>query len=128
MPSRELAWNISIQGRTPSVVGFGVYGSKMSALPLKAWISERLETHARENLPGVSVRVGPLVTHGHALTEFLMVLALAFGFGSLMGQPVIAGGESWELDFTTLDEAVHRYFTTLGAQTIPGLVDTRPAQ
>jgi threonine/homoserine/homoserine lactone efflux protein len=37
------------------------------------------------------VRVGPLVTHGHALTEFLMVLALALGFGSLMGRPVVAG-------------------------------------
>ena len=42
--------------------------------------------------------------------------------------PVIGPGETWELDFTTLEEDVHRYFTTLGAQSIPGLVDTRPEQ
>ena len=46
----------------------------------------------------------------------------------LFESPVLANGDTWELDFTTLEEAVHRYFTTLGAQTIPGLVDTRPEQ
>ena len=46
----------------------------------------------------------------------------------LFESPVIPPGGSWELDFSTLEEDVHRYFTTLGAQTIPGLVDTRPAQ
>ncbi len=42
--------------------------------------------------------------------------------------PLLGPGDSWELDFSQLEVAVHRYFTTLGAQTIPGLVDTRPAQ
>ena len=46
----------------------------------------------------------------------------------LFESPVIGAGGSWELDFSQLEEAVHRYFTTLGAQTIPGLVDTRPEQ
>ncbi len=41
---------------------------------------------------------------------------------------MIGPGESWEFDFRTLDVAVHRYFMTLGAQSIPGLVDTRPEQ
>ncbi len=49
------------------------------------------------------------------------------------GEPVFQGpllgpGDEWEFDFTTLDPDVHRYFMELGAQTIPGLVDTRPAQ
>ncbi len=42
--------------------------------------------------------------------------------------PEIPPNGAWEFDFTTLEPAVHRYFTTVGAQTIPGLVDTRPEQ
>lgn len=42
--------------------------------------------------------------------------------------PLLGPGDQWEFDFTTVDPDVHRYFTELGAQTIPGLVDTRPAQ
>lgn len=41
--------------------------------------------------------------------------------------PLGKGGQ-FEFDFSTLDPAVYRYFITRGAQTIPGLVDTRPAQ
>jgi threonine/homoserine/homoserine lactone efflux protein len=37
------------------------------------------------------LRVGPLVSTGHAAMEFLMVLGLALGFSSLMQQPVLAG-------------------------------------
>ncbi len=46
----------------------------------------------------------------------------------LFESPVLGPGDSWELDISQFETAVHRYFTTLGAQTIPGLVDTRPAQ
>ncbi len=46
----------------------------------------------------------------------------------LFESPLLGPGDEWEFDFTTLEPAVHRYFMTLGAQTIPGLVDTRPAQ
>ncbi len=42
--------------------------------------------------------------------------------------PVLGPGDEWEFDFTTVEPDVHRYFMELGAQTIPGLVDTRPAQ
>ncbi len=42
--------------------------------------------------------------------------------------PVLGPGDEWEFDFTTVPPDVHRYFMELGAQTIPGLVDTRPAQ
>jgi threonine/homoserine/homoserine lactone efflux protein len=37
------------------------------------------------------VRVGPLVSTGHAMMEFLMVLGLALGLRGLMEQPVVAG-------------------------------------
>ena len=58
------------------------------------------------------------------------IISRARGEGGdrLFESPAIGPGETWELDFSALDEAVHRYFTTVGAQTIPGLVDTRPAQ
>ncbi len=46
----------------------------------------------------------------------------------LFESPLLVQGDEWEFDFTTIEPAVHRYFMTLGAQTIPGLVDTRPAQ
>ena len=42
--------------------------------------------------------------------------------------PELNQGDAFEFDFTTLDVSVHRYFMTLGAQTIPGLIDTRPSQ
>ncbi len=42
--------------------------------------------------------------------------------------PPLPPGGSWEFDFSTLEPAVYRYLITRGAQTIPGLVDTRPAQ
>lgn len=35
------------------------------------------------------LRVGPLVSTGHAAVEFVMVLGLALGFRSLMSQPVL---------------------------------------
>lgn len=48
--------------------------------------------------------------------------------GKEFESPVLAEGDTWEFDFSTLEPAVYRYFITRGAQTIPGLVDTRPAQ
>jgi plastocyanin len=42
--------------------------------------------------------------------------------------PPLPQGGSWEFDFSALEPGVYRYFTTRGAQNIPGLVDTRPAQ
>lgn len=42
--------------------------------------------------------------------------------------PVIPPGGTWDFDFTSLDLGVYRYFIVRGAQTIPGLVDTRTAQ
>jgi hypothetical protein len=42
--------------------------------------------------------------------------------------PEVPPGGTWEFEISTLEPDVHRYFTTRGAQTIPGLVDTRPAQ
>lgn len=42
--------------------------------------------------------------------------------------PPLNQGDSWELDLSQYEPAVHRYFMTLGAQTIPGLIDTRPSQ
>ena len=46
----------------------------------------------------------------------------------LFESPMLTQGDTWQLDFRELEPAVHRYFMTLGAQSIPGLVDTRPAQ
>lgn len=37
------------------------------------------------------IRVGPLVSTGHAAMELLMVVGLALGFSGLMQQPVLAG-------------------------------------
>ena len=42
--------------------------------------------------------------------------------------PELNQGDEFELDFTVYDPAVHRYFMVLGAQTVPGLIDTRPEQ
>lgn len=42
--------------------------------------------------------------------------------------PAITPGATWEFDFSALEPAVYRYFTIRGAQSIPGLIDTRPAQ
>jgi len=48
--------------------------------------------------------------------------------GKEFESPNMAPGDTWDFDFTTLEPGVYRYFITRGAQTIPGLVDTRPAQ
>ena len=42
--------------------------------------------------------------------------------------PAVPPGGTWDFDFSTLEPGVYRYLITRGAQTIPGLVDTRPAQ
>ncbi len=42
--------------------------------------------------------------------------------------PMLVEGDTWQVDFRDLEPAVYRYFMTLGAQSIPGLVDTRPEQ
>ena len=46
----------------------------------------------------------------------------------LFESPPIPPGGTWDFDFTSLDLGVYRYFIVRGAQTIPGLVDTRTAQ
>jgi hypothetical protein len=47
---------------------------------------------------------------------------------SLFESPVLAPGDSWEFDFSTLEPDIYRYNTYIGNQRIPGLVDTRPAR
>ena len=44
----------------------------------------------------------------------------------LFESPLLLPGDSWEFDFHTLDEGLHRYNTFIGAQRIPGYVETRP--
>jgi hypothetical protein len=47
---------------------------------------------------------------------------------SLFESPVLAPGDTWEFDFSTLEPDIYRYNTYIGNQRIPGLVDTRPAR
>lgn len=42
--------------------------------------------------------------------------------------PVLAPGDSFEVDFSELPEALYRYNTEIGNQRIPGLIDTRPSR
>ena len=42
--------------------------------------------------------------------------------------PELNNGDVFEFDFSTLPEDIHRYFSFLGLQRIPGTVDTRPDQ
>ncbi|HSG78673.1 MAG TPA: hypothetical protein VLD62_03760 [Acidimicrobiia bacterium] len=52
--------------------------------------------------------------------------------------PTILPGETWEFDLRTLDDpatadkneaqALWRYFTFIGNQRVPGIIDTRPAR
>jgi plastocyanin len=51
-----------------------------------------------------------------------------FARGDEFESPVITPGATWDFDFSTLEPGVYRYFIIRGAQTIPGLIDTRPAQ
>jgi plastocyanin len=51
-----------------------------------------------------------------------------FARGDEFESPVIQPGMTWDFDFSTLEPGVYRYFTVRGAQSIPGLIDTRPAQ
>ncbi|MEE8330748.1 MAG: hypothetical protein V3R84_03170 [Acidimicrobiia bacterium] len=51
-----------------------------------------------------------------------------FARGKEFESPVIPPGGTWDFDFTSLELGVYRYFIVRGAQTIPGLVDTRTAQ
>ncbi|MDH3425897.1 MAG: hypothetical protein OEM22_04420 [Acidimicrobiia bacterium] len=46
----------------------------------------------------------------------------------LFESPPLAKGDIFEVDFTTLDVDVHRYFMEIGNQIVPGLIDTRPQQ
>lgn len=48
--------------------------------------------------------------------------------GKEFESPPLPPGATWEFDFSTLEPSVYRYLITRGAQTIPGLVDTRPEQ
>lgn len=40
--------------------------------------------------------------------------------------PTLAPGDAFEFDFSTVEPAIHRYYTFIGNQRIPGSVDTRP--
>ena len=51
-----------------------------------------------------------------------------FARGREFESPPVPPGGTWEFDFGTLEPDLYRYIITRGAQTIPGLVDTRPAQ
>lgn len=42
--------------------------------------------------------------------------------------PLLAPGDSFEVDFSELPTGLYRYHTFLGNQRIPGLVDTRPSR
>ncbi len=46
----------------------------------------------------------------------------------LFESPLLTPGDTWQFDFSTLEPGLYRYFTFLGLQRIPGLVDTRPAR
>jgi len=46
----------------------------------------------------------------------------------LFESPLLAKGDTFEFDFTTLDVDVYRYFLEIGNQIVPGLIDTRPQQ
>lgn len=43
----------------------------------------------------------------------------------LFESPVMEFGDTFQVDFSELDEDIYRYNTFLGQQRIPGLVDTR---
>jgi len=51
-----------------------------------------------------------------------------FARGKEFESPVVPPGGTWDFDFSTIEPGVYRYFIVRGAQTIPGLIDTRPAQ
>ena len=51
-----------------------------------------------------------------------------FARGREFESPPVPPGGTWEFDFGALEPDLYRYLITRGAQTIPGLVDTRPAQ
>lgn len=42
--------------------------------------------------------------------------------------PLLEPGDSFEFDFSDLEPGLYRYHTEIGAQRIPGLIDTRPAR
>jgi hypothetical protein len=44
----------------------------------------------------------------------------------LFESPLLKPGDSFQVDFSEFEPALYRYFTFLGLQRIPGLVDTRP--
>jgi hypothetical protein len=46
----------------------------------------------------------------------------------LFESPVLKPGDSFQVDFSQFPPALYRYNTFLGAQRIPGLVDTRPSR
>jgi hypothetical protein len=42
--------------------------------------------------------------------------------------PVLAPGDTFQVDFSEFEPGIYRYFSFLGNNRIPGSVDTRPAQ
>jgi hypothetical protein len=44
----------------------------------------------------------------------------------LFTSPTLAPGDVFEFDFSTVEPAIHRYYTFIGNQRVPGSVDTRP--
>ncbi|NNF63143.1 MAG: hypothetical protein HKN07_02690 [Acidimicrobiia bacterium] len=48
--------------------------------------------------------------------------------GGEFTSPVIPPGDTWQVDFSTMEPALYRYNATIGLARIPGTVDTRPEQ
>lgn len=46
----------------------------------------------------------------------------------LFESPPLGLGDTFQFDFSTVEEAIHRYAALIGFQRIPGSVDTRPEQ
>jgi hypothetical protein len=44
----------------------------------------------------------------------------------LFESPTLLPGDSFEFDFSTVEPAIYRYYTFIGNQRVPGMVDTRP--
>lgn len=49
-----------------------------------------------------------------------------YGRNGEFESPLLAPGDSFELDLRQLPEGLYRYYTELGNQRIPGQIDTRP--
>ncbi len=46
--------------------------------------------------------------------------------GDTFESPLLLPGDVFEFDFSELEPAIYRYYTYIGNQRVPGMVDTRP--